>query len=173
LSEPFVESQQRVLSMALVHEYLYANEHLDRVNFGDYLRQLAGQLCISYAAEPALVDVRIEVEEIDLAVHRAIPCGLIVNELLSNALKYAFPNGAKGTIRMRFAQLEPGQLSLSCQDNGIGIPERFDWENPQSLGLRIVRILTKQIDGFVTLDRSEGGTRFDLRFPHYSGEPAH
>jgi PAS domain S-box-containing protein len=159
------ESQQRVLSMALIHEYLYASDNLDRVNFGKYVEQLANELCVSYAIESNLVSVIVEAEEIELPVHRAIPCGLILNELLSNTMKYGFPNGRSGRIRVCFARLESGGLSLSCQDDGVGIPESFDWKNPRSLGLRIVRILTKQIDGDLTLDRSGGGTRFELRFP--------
>jgi len=168
-SEPtntaLAESQQRVLSMALIHEYLYATEYLDRVNFGKYLEQLANQLCVSYAIESDLVGIGIEAEEIELPVHDAIPCGLILNELLSNALKYAFPDGRSGKIRIHFYRLQSGELSLSCHDDGVGIPESFDWQNPKSLGLRIVSILTKQIDGELTLDRSSSGTRFELRFP--------
>ena len=156
------ESQQRVLSMALIHEYLYATEHLDRVNFGEYVHQLSHELGASYSIESDLVTVEVEAEDIDLPVHRAIPCGLILNELLSNALKYAFPDGRAGTIRVRFGRLESGGYSMVCSDDGIGIPEDFDWRNSSSLGLRIARILSKQIDATLTLDRSEG-TRFELR----------
>jgi PAS domain S-box-containing protein len=156
------KSQQRVASMALVHEYLYSTEHLDRVNFGKYVQQLAHELCTSYLISD-LVGIEIEAEEIDLPVHRAIPCGLILNELLSNALKYGFPGGRSGKITVRFARLETGELSLSCQDDGVGVPESFDWQHSRSLGLKIVQILTKQLDGELTLDRS-GGTRFELRF---------
>jgi PAS domain S-box-containing protein len=159
------ESQQRVVSMAMIHEYLYATEHLDRVNFGKYLQQLANELCISYAIRSDLVGVRIEAQDIELPVDRAIPCGLILNELLSNALKYGFPDGRKGRIGVSFARHESGALSLSCRDDGVGIPENLDWQNPQSLGLRIVGILTKQIDGQLVLDRSGAGTRFELTFP--------
>jgi PAS domain S-box-containing protein len=158
------KSQQRVTSMALVHEYLYATEHLNRVNFGKYVHQLANELSVSYAIESDLVSVRIEAEEIDLPVHRAIPCGLILNELLSNALKYAFPDNRSGHITVRFARLDNGELSLSCEDDGVGILESFDWKNAPSLGLKIVRILTTQLDGELTLESSQGVTRFELRF---------
>ncbi len=107
------ESQQRVLSMALIHEYLYATERLDRVNFGEYVRQLANQLCASYAIGSNLVGVTIEAQEIELPVHRAIPCGLIMNELLSNSLKYGFPDSRRGGITVRLFQLESGDISLS------------------------------------------------------------
>ena len=162
------ESQQRVLSMALIHEYLYASEHLDRVNFGAYVRQLANELCVSYAIASDLVGIRIDAEEVQLPVHRAIPCGLILNELLSNALKYGFPNGRSGEITVHFGELGPGRLSLACRDDGIDIPENVDWQNPQTLGLRIVAILAKQIDGQLTLDRGGGGTRFELKFPAHA-----
>jgi two-component sensor histidine kinase len=159
------ESEQRVLSMALIHEHLYANENLDRVDFGKYVQQLTQELCAAYAIESDQVTVGVDAEAIEVPVHRAIPCGLILNELLSNALKYAYPRGNRGEIDIHFVRLESDELSLSCQDRGVGIPEDFDWHNSPSLGLRIVKVLTKQIDGTLTLDRNGGGTRFELRFP--------
>ena len=138
---------------------------MDRVNLGRYVEQLSNELSVSYALASDAVTVRVDAEEIALSVNRAIPCGLILNELLSNALKYAFPKHRKGEISVRLARLGSDELSLSCRDNGIGIPESFDWQNPQSLGLWIVKVLTRQIDGRLTLDRSQGGTRFELRFP--------
>ncbi|HMF78150.1 MAG TPA: PAS domain S-box protein [Bryobacteraceae bacterium] len=163
LSSALAESQQRVASMALIHEYLYATGHLDRVNFGKYVQQLASEICMSYAMVSDRLAVAIEAEEIDLPVHRAIPCGLILNELLSNAFKHAFPDGRGGKINVRLARLEAGEISLSCEDDGVGVPESFDWRNSKSLGLKIIQILTRQIDGKLALDRS-GGTRFELRF---------
>lgn len=164
-SVALAESQRRVESMALIHEYLYSTEHLDRVNFGSYIEQLAHEIFSSYALQPDLISVRIEAEDINLGVHRAIPCGLILNELLSNALKYAFPDGRSGVIRVRFARLESGDLTLSVEDNGIGLASDFDWENAASVGLRVVRILARQIDARLTLDRSGAGTRFSMQFP--------
>jgi len=164
------ESQQRVESMALIHEFLYSTDHLDRVRFSRYIKQLAHGICSTYALEPELISVVIEAEEIDVGIHRAIPCGLILNELFSNALKYAFPGGRKGTIRVRFARLESGNLTLSVADDGVGMPVDFDWENAQSLGLRVIRILARQIDGQLILDRSVAGTRFELQFPSLAPE---
>lgn len=159
------DSQQRVYSMALVHELLYADEHLDRVNFGKYMRQLADQIGAAWMVEPARIRVSIEAEEIDLPVNRAIPCGLILNELLSNAFKHAFPGGRSGNIELHFTKVDARRVSLSCRDDGIGIPGDFDWQHAESLGLRIIQILAKQIDGTLTLDRSPGGTQFELLFP--------
>jgi len=107
----------------------------------------------------------VETENIDLAINIAIPCALILNELLSNALKYAFPNGRTGTIKVRFARATETELILSCEDDGVGIPESFDWENPKSLGLRIIRILTKQVDGKLERRTGNTGTCFELRIP--------
>lgn len=158
------ESQQRLLSIALIHEHLYATEHLDRVNFDLYLEQLATELASSYVSQSGLVRVIVDAEEIELPVDRAIASGLILNELLSNAFKYAFPGNRAGQIRVSFSRLEPGWLMLAVADDGVGIPDDFDWQNPRSLGLRIVRILTKQLGGELTLHGNGGGTRFELRF---------
>lgn len=159
------DSQQRVLSMALVQEYLYADEHLDRVNFGKYMRQLADQISAAWMVESGRILVNVEADEIDLPVNRAIPCGLILNELLSNAFKHAFPGARSGRIDLRFTKVDGGHVSLSCQDNGVGIPDGFDWQHAESLGLRIIQILAKQIDGTFTLDRGHGGARFEVLFP--------
>lgn len=158
------EGQRRVRSMGLIHEYLYATEHLDRVNFGLYIEQLSHELSDSYALDSGHVDIEIEAEEVELPVHLAIPCGLILNELLTNAFKYAFPAGRGGTVRIRFEHSKDGLLSLVCADDGVGIQKALNLENPKSLGLRIVRILTKQIDGNLTLAGANPGTRFELTF---------
>ena len=157
------ESQQRISSMALIHEYLYNSDHLDCVKFGRYIEELANQVLVSYSINPNPVTIEIEAEEIDLPVSIAIPCGLILNELISNALKYAFPRGRSGKIMIRFGRLKTGALSLSCQDNGVGIPEGLDWKNAGSMGLQIVRILTKQIHGELELVRTGVWTGFELR----------
>ena len=129
------------------------------------MEQLSSELSASYAIAADLVKVSIEAQQVDLPVHRAVPCGLILNELLSNALKYGFRDGRGGEIKVRFARVGPEEFLLSCTDDGIGIPLTFDWKNPTSLGLRIVRILAKQIDGDLRLHRDQPGTRFELRFP--------
>jgi len=149
--------------MALVHEYLYATEHLDRVNFREYIQSLSTELRLSYAVSDEIT-FAFEIAEIDLPVHRAIPCGLILNELLSNALKYGFPNNRRGKITVRFERLETDELSLSCTDDGVGIPETLDWQNAKSLGLRIIHILANQLDGKLTLHRLGNGTQFELKF---------
>ena len=106
----------------------------------------------------------VEAESIDLPVTFAIPCGLILNELVSNAFKHGFPNERAGTIMVRFTRLESGRLALVCSDDGVGIPEGFDWQNAGSLGLRIVQILSRQIGATFALDRTKPGTSFELTF---------
>jgi PAS domain S-box-containing protein len=163
-SRALAESEQRVRSMALIHEHLYATEDLNGLNFADYAEQLARELCISFAVDSERLTVLVDAQPLELGVDRAIPCGLILNELLTNSLKYAYPGGGSGEIRIRFARLDAGRMSLSCEDDGVGIPEAFDWQNARSMGLRIVNILTKQIEGELSLDRSVRGTRFALTF---------
>jgi two-component sensor histidine kinase len=163
------DSRQRVLSMALIHESLYATEHLDRVNFGAYVHQLSTGLFGTFSKLASLIELDIQAEEIDLPVDRAIPCGLILNELLSNALKHAFPKGRRGKIRIQFQRLPSGEFLLSCQDDGVGIAPDFDWQHAHSLGLKIIGILAKQIDGAFTLSRVDGKTLFELRVPAIAG----
>jgi PAS domain S-box-containing protein len=166
------QSQQRVSSMALIHEFLYAGEDMNSVDFGAYFKQLVSGACAAYALDLAPGAVTVETDEIQLPVYRAIPCGLIANELLSNAMKYAFADGRKGRIKLAFVRLESGALSLTCMDDGVGIAESFNWRNAPSTGLKIVQILAKQLHGELTLDRSGGKTRFELTFPDRDAEPA-
>jgi PAS domain S-box-containing protein len=157
------KSQQRVASMAMIHEYLYSADHFSEVNFGHYASRLANELCETYGASDRVKCV-VQADNVELSMDRAIPCGLILNELLSNSFKYGFPNSRSGNIRVAFCRMESGNLSLSCHDDGVGMPERLDWENAPSLGLKIVQILAKQLKGQLSLDRRVG-TRFELTLP--------
>lgn len=160
------ESQQRVQSMALIHEHLYGTEHLDSVNFAEYAQQLSGELYTSFVGGYGLVSVTVDAQPLELGVDRAIPCGLILNELLSNAFKYAFPGGRAGEITVGFNQSAPGQLCLSVEDDGVGVPENLDWRNAPSLGMQIVQILAQQLGGSIDLERPGQGVRFVVRFPY-------
>ena len=159
------ESQQRVRSIALVHEYLYRSSHFDRINLADYARNLADGLYSTFVGEPDRISMELDLDPIEIDIHQAVPCALILNELLTNALKYAFPGGREGKIRVSLRESEPGSLQLTIEDNGVGLPAgRLTSPNPQSLGLRIVGILTRQLDG--SLEQQEcAGTRIVLRFP--------
>jgi two-component sensor histidine kinase len=157
------DSQQRVRSIALIHEYLYGSEHLDRIDFAEYAHQLVQELQAVFVPERARVSVSVQAASIAVDVHRAVPCALILNELLMNVFKHAFPHGRAGEVRVTFAEPQPGVLELAVEDNGIGCLAAGDHRGRQSLGLRIVDILVKQLDG--TLHReSVDGTRVVLRF---------
>ena len=117
------------------------------------------------AGERGLIAIEMDLDPIDLAIERAVPCALILNELLSNAFKYAFPGQRRGKVRIAFRASEPGRLELVVEDNGVGMPAgSLGMPDSRSLGLRIVGILTKQLDG--SLDQEPcPGTRIVLRFP--------
>ncbi|MGE5315130.1 MAG: sensor histidine kinase [Acidobacteriota bacterium] len=162
LARFFIESQNRVKTMAMIHEKLYQSKDLARINFGDYLRTLMISLVRSYG----MGNVRpvIEAEEILLGVNVAIPCGLIVNELVSNTLKHAFPAGMTGSIRVRLAQAPAGALVLSVSDDGVGLPEEMDPATADTLGLKLVGILVQQLSGTMSVQRGRG-TTFTITFP--------
>jgi len=159
------ESQQRVYSMSLIHEHLYKNERLDRIDFSTYIQQLLRGLNSIFMLEPSRILVEMKVDSVELPVEQAVPCGLILNELLSNALKYAFPDGRNGKIAVLFHESSQGSLELVIEDDGIGLPADVVFKGSTgSLGLQIVEVLVKQLDG--TFERqSSNGTRMTVRFP--------
>ncbi len=159
----FCESQNRVRTMAIIHEKLYQSPDLGQINFGQYIQELTDYLFRSYAADITQIDCDITVEDVFLGVDTAIPCGLIVNELLSNALKYAFPLGQHGRITIGFHAEPDGRLILSVSDTGIGIPAEFDLQTTESLGLQLVHMLVRQLNGTLTLNRNHG-TAFTITF---------
>jgi two-component sensor histidine kinase len=158
------ESRNRVHSMALIHEKLYQSTDERGITFSTYVRDLAAHLRHSYAGNSESVTMDIDVEEITLDMDVLVPCGLIINELLSNALKYAFPDGRRGTISIRMRRQETGNLLLSIADDGIGFPAGIDYRRPGSLGLRIVNILVDQLRGSLSL-ASGPGSVFTINFP--------
>ena len=156
------ESQTRVHSMALIHEMLYQTDNLTEVHFSDYVRDLSNFLFRSYGVDPARVKLHVDSNAI-LNIDTAIPCGLIVSELLTNALKYAFVNREGGEISIETRQLDD-LLELKVQDDGIGLPENLDVKNTQSLGMRLVNTLAKQLRGNIEMSKSPG-TGFLISFP--------
>lgn len=157
------ESQDRIKSMALVHEKLYQSENLADINFSEYMKTLVHELVRSYGADTHKIAVRTEVEDVSLNIDTAIPCGLIINELVSNALKHAFPEGRKGEIVVALRSVSDA-IELTVSDNGIGIPDTIDFRTTTSLGLRLVTILAEdQLEGEVFLDRNKG-TTFKITF---------
>lgn len=167
--ELFDSTQSRIRSIALVHEKLYQSTNLAAIDFADYLRTLADLLLRSYTAASSAIELRVNAEPLPLSVETAVPCGLIANELLSNAIKHAFPQGT-GTIEVTLAQSE-GMADLVIADNGVGLPESVGFEGHDTLGLQLVRQLATQIDAAIDIDRTHG-TRFRIVFPLTRGANA-
>ncbi|MEI2583573.1 PAS domain S-box protein [Scytonema sp. PRP1] len=160
----FQESQNRVQSMALIHEHLYQSPELSQIDFGQYIHSLTNNLLRCYGMSQKTIALKIETNGIKLSLDTAIPCGLLINELVSNSLKYAFPNDKSGEIIIRLMPETDKTITLTVGDSGIGIPETLDWQNTNSLGLRIVHNLTKQLKGNILLE-GDRGTTFHITFP--------
>jgi two-component sensor histidine kinase len=161
--EIFQDSQHRVRSMALVHERLYQSQDLARVDFVEYARRLTGYLFRSYGVDSNFIQLEINGNGVSLCVDTAIPCGLILNELVSNCLKHAFPGVGKGEIHIEIRSDHDGQVTLLIRDNGVGFPEDLDFRNTESLGLQLVSNLVAQLEGTIELDRT-AGTAFQMTF---------
>jgi len=162
--EVFRDSQNRIQSMAIVHEKLYQSEDLATINLSEYIQDLVSNLSYSYEVNLEAIAVKIKVEEVLLDIDTAIPCGLIINELVSNSLKYAFPKHQSGEICIELKSLIGKQMKLTVSDNGIGLPENFDFNKTDSLGLQLVDALTTQLKGTIEIDRDRG-TKFQIIFP--------
>lgn len=156
------ESQNRVKSMAMVHEKIYLSEDLAHINFVDYIQSLISNLFYSYNIEKSQIRSVLEVENVNLNMETAIPCGLIISELVSNGLKHAFPNGRNGKVLVSLKSIGD-KYELKIWDNGIGLPEGLDINNLESLGLLLVKNLTDQIDGQIYVNNSQG-TEFKIVF---------
>lgn len=164
----FAESQSRIRSMALIHEILYASKDLAKVNFGDYVHRLVAHLCRSYAVEREAIDLHIHADDVLVGVDKAIPCGLIINELVANALKHAFPAGTRGEIRIDFHRDGGGKCELVIRDSGVGFPADLDVRNAKSSGLQLVSTLVDQLGGSVEY-RSDRGVQVTMGFPGLDG----
>ena len=167
--EMFEETENRIRSMALVHEKLYQSTNLSRIDFADYVRSLGELLFRSSAINPANVTLHVSGSETFLSIDIAVPCGLIVNELLSNALKHAFPEDRRGEIHVQLDERADGWISVSIRDNGIGLPADFDLNSTGTLGLQLVHGLAHQIDGRITIEREQPGAGFIVDFPPERG----
>lgn len=158
-----VESQNRIKTMALIHQMLYESKDFGRVDFGGFLEALAPDMMSSYGAYPGRVSLLINAATVLLPIDVAIPCGLIVNELVSNALKHAFPGEARGHIAIELVRIAADQAMLSVSDDGVGIPEALDVANASSLGLQMITLLADQLAATLAIERFRP-TRFALRF---------
>lgn len=159
-----LESQHRIKSIALVHEKLYRSDDLAHIDFSDYVRSLVANLIDSYQTSSSRVTVLTQISNIVLNIDQAIPCGLIINELVSNAFKYAFPENQTGQIQISLEVSAPGWLTLTVADNGTGIPADIDLQKTKSLGLKMVRGLATQLAGTAEIHR-QPGTLVQVSFP--------
>ena len=165
----FEETENRIRSMALVHEKLYQSPNLSRIDFADYVRSLGELLLRASAITPGNVTLRVNGPEIFLSIEAAVPCGLIVNELLSNALEHAFPHDGRGHIDVQLHERPDGWIAFSVRDDGVGMPESFDWSHTETLGLRLVQGLVQQIDGKMRLEPRRSGAELTITFPRQRG----
>lgn len=156
------ESQDRVRSMALVHETLYRSENLAAVDFAEYARNLGAQLVQSYGLSTGRIELKIDMEAVKMSVDLAVSCGLILNELVTNAVKHAFPDGMRGEIRLALHRQEEGRCVLSVADTGVGLPPNMVAATASSLGMRLIRSLTRQIDGQFELASTSYGAEARL-----------
>ncbi len=157
------ESRSRVKSIALVHEKLYRTSEAARLDFGEYVRDLVTDLFRAYCVDQEGIRVTTVVNDVHLEVETATPCGLIINELVSNALKHAFVGRQSGELLLELESRDAGEFLLTVRDDGIGFPGGFDPQTSKSLGLRLVVDLTRQLDGTVEVEHN-GGTTFRVRF---------
>ena len=163
--EMFDETQSRIRSMALVHEKLYQSSNLSEIGLGDYIRTLATLLLQSFAVKEHRIGVDVTGDEVFLSIETAVPCGLVVNEIVTNALKHAFPGDRHGRIHVHLENLDGGWRSVTISDDGVGLPENLDVEQAETLGLRLVRALAQQIDGRIAVIPRPAGATFTFAFP--------
>ena len=161
------ESTNRIATMSFIHESLYRNTDFANISFAEYLQRLSANLIQSYSRNDCEVVLQTVFDEVYLSLEQAIPCGLITNELVSNSLKYAFPDRPQGTITLRIQHIEGGGVELEVSDDGVGLPPGMDFAKNDSLGVYLVQALTEQIDGelvVTSVDQGRKGCSFLVRF---------
>jgi two-component sensor histidine kinase len=162
LKEHFKETRSRINAMALIHHILYNFDSISEIILKDYLRRLIDSLIEIYNA--SRVKIIVKTNSCRLSINQAIPCGLIINELISNALKHAFPDNRSGEVKIEAFRVDSGHLVVVVSDNGIGLPADLDIHNPDTLGLNLVSALAEnQLGGNIIVDRI-GGTSFRIEF---------
>jgi two-component sensor histidine kinase len=159
----FADAQMQIQSMALVHEHLYQSDHFGSVDLKPYVENLCGHLYDVYNVSPERIVLKLEVEWILVGMQQAMPIALMLNELISNSLKYAFPEESSGSITVRIHRIDLGRAEIDVRDDGIGLPADFDIAASTTLGQTLIASLAGQINGTVDVD-GDGGTRFVLRF---------
>jgi PAS domain S-box-containing protein len=158
------DCQARVYAMALTHEVLYQSPDLARVDLADYARRLAAHLLPAAGVEPGRIQVALEAEPLWLGAEQAVPCGLILSELLTNCVKHAFPGGRAGAITVTLAAVGGARVRLRVRDDGVGVPPGLDVRAAESFGWQLLQLLTEQLQGTLELTR-DGGTTVTVEFP--------
>jgi len=159
----FIENQTRIHAMALIHEKLYQSESLSQINFKEYINGIVTNIFESYG-QKSNIKIDINIEHIMIKIDFAVPCGLIINELVTNSFKYAFPDGRQGKIQISVKSNDNNMIQLSISDDGVGIPKDMDIRNTKTLGLELVTSLAEgQLHGEIILNR-EKGTEFQINF---------
>jgi PAS domain S-box-containing protein len=162
IKEVLKESQSRVYAMSAVHEILHGSENLSEIDLKGYLPKITDSIFQTYSVNPDKVVLNTDVEKLPIGINQASPLGLIINELITNSLKYAFPDKRKGEITVSMKRLGK-ELELSVMDNGVGMPDNLDWKNSNTLGLKLVRTLVEnQLDGSIDME-SNNGTKFTIK----------
>ncbi len=159
------ECETRVQSIALVHEQLYQSKDYARVSISAYARSLASNVFRALGVSPARVSLQLAIDDVELAVDRAIPCGLLLNELITNSLKHGFKDGRSGNVRVELGLLEGGLLRLAVTDDGAGLPDGMDILKSESLGLQLICTLAEQLEAKLEVGGQRGGAAFKLTFP--------
>lgn len=163
VSRMLEDNQNRIQSMALLHEILYQSEDFATVDFSKYVRRIVEHLFLSYGVDHRQIHLYTELDTVCLQLDDALPCALLISEVISNSLKHGFPERREGEIHIRLRSEIGPRVSLALSDNGVGLPQQVDWTTSRSLGLRLVRALAEQLHA--TLDvRSQGGTEVKLAF---------
>jgi two-component sensor histidine kinase len=159
----FEDSQNRIQSMAVIHELLYQSDDLSEINFAEYINRLVSNLFLSYNHYHTGIKPVTHLQECYLSIETAIPAGLLINELVTNAFKHAFPQ-REGEVTINLTTKEKEPIKLEVRDNGIGLPANLDWEKNNSLGLRLVRLLSQQLDAEIEVNANNEGTCFMISF---------
>jgi two-component sensor histidine kinase len=160
----FEDSQQRIQAVSLIHENLSETNNVRSIPAAEYIHRLSTRVFQAYTSPGGRVTLSIQADPVWIDVKNAIPCGLIVNELLSNSLKYAFPDDRGGEINVAMRATSEGHMLVVVRDSGVGFPANMDFRNTNSLGLQLVCLLTEQLGGTIELERA-AGTQWTLRFP--------
>jgi two-component sensor histidine kinase len=157
------ENQNRIQSMALLHEILYQSDDLAVVDFSKYVRRMVDHLFRSYGVDHRQIRLHTELDAVGLELDDALPCGLLISEVISNSLKHGFPHGRRGEVGIRLRCPSPGTVTLLLSDSGVGLPENLDWATSRSLGLRLVRALAQQLRANLDM-RTHCGAEIQLDF---------